>query len=315
MATDWLSYQNQNATRNQPLAPKLVEAMSFLPSMGVSMKVHSGGQDSSGPNRVGSTRHDHGNAGDVDFYQNGRKLDWNKASDLPILSNIVAQAKANGVTGIGAGDDYMGAGRFHIGFGNPGVWGAGGSSKNAPSWLRDAYYGAASSGPIMSYAPQQQPASTPATRAIGAATAQKPRGMIGALASLIPQNISMPQISPKLAGNIQSAIVGPMLGTVAGRTALANMIFPSNIGAAPTITPGSTGPGTAAMAVGRGGVNPVMLTASNGGRDNGYQDDGSNPSGMNKDIYRANAAVLGGGFDQQSINNALSSGKTLHKLA
>lgn len=140
--TDWLEYANQGATRNQPLAPELVNAMSFLPEMGVTMRVVSGGQEASGPNRVGSTRHDHGNAGDVDFYQNGRKLDWNNEADLPILSNIVSRARANGVTGIGAGDDYMGAGRFHIGFGNEAVWGAGGKSENAPDWLRAAYGGA-----------------------------------------------------------------------------------------------------------------------------------------------------------------------------
>lgn len=140
--TDWLEYANQGATRNQPIAPELVNAMSFLPEMGVTMRVVSGGQEASGPNRVGSTRHDHGNAGDVDFYQNGRKLDWNNEADLPILSNIVSQARANGVTGIGAGDDYMGAGRFHIGFGNEAVWGAGGKSENAPDWLRAAYSGA-----------------------------------------------------------------------------------------------------------------------------------------------------------------------------
>lgn len=140
--TDWLEYANQGATRNQPLAPELVNAMSFLPEMGVTMRVVSGGQEASGPNRLGSTRHDHGNAGDVDFYQNGRKLDWNNEADLPILSNIVSQARANGVTGIGAGDDYMGAGRFHIGFGNEAVWGAGGKSENAPDWLRAAYSGA-----------------------------------------------------------------------------------------------------------------------------------------------------------------------------
>jgi hypothetical protein len=36
----------------------------------------------------------------------------------------------------------MGAGRFHVGFGNPGVWGAGGKGANAPAWLVAAYNGA-----------------------------------------------------------------------------------------------------------------------------------------------------------------------------
>lgn len=140
---DWLRYSNSGATRNDPLHPNLVAAMSFLPQMGITMNVVSGGQEAAGEGgaRTGSTRHDHGMAGDVDFYKDGRKLDWNNAADLPILVQIVQTAKARGVTGIGAADDYMGAGRFHIGFGNPGVWGAGGKSANAPEWLRAAYAG------------------------------------------------------------------------------------------------------------------------------------------------------------------------------
>lgn len=138
---DWLKYSNQGATRNDPLNPKLVGAMSFLGDMGITMNVVSGGQEAAGEggSRTGSTRHDHGNAADVDFYVGDRKLDWNNPQDMPILTEIVQRAKANGVTGIGAGDDYMGAGRFHVGFGNAGVWGAGGKGANAPDWLVSAY--------------------------------------------------------------------------------------------------------------------------------------------------------------------------------
>lgn len=140
---DWLKYSNQGATRNDPLDPALIGAMSFLGDMGITMDVISGGQEAAGEGgaRTGSTRHDHGKAADVDFYKDGRKLDWNNPDDMPILVQIVQTAKANGVTGIGAGDDYMGAGRFHVGFGNPGVWGAGGKGANAPDWLRSAYGG------------------------------------------------------------------------------------------------------------------------------------------------------------------------------
>lgn len=141
MATDWLQYQNQNATRNQPLSDRLVGALDFLPEMGVTMRVISGGQDAHGDRRVGSTRHDHGNAADADFYIGNRMLDWNNPGDIPILQDIVRKARSRGVTGIGAGDDYMGAGRMHIGFGDEAVWGAGGSSENAPSWLREAVSG------------------------------------------------------------------------------------------------------------------------------------------------------------------------------
>lgn len=143
-STDWLKYSNSGATRNDPLDPKLVNAMSFLSDMGITMDVISGGQEAAGEGgaRTGSTRHDHGGAADVDFYMGGRKLDWNNPNDMPILTQIVQRAKTNGVTGIGAGDDYMGAGRFHVGFGNPGVWGAGGKGANAPDWLTAAYNGA-----------------------------------------------------------------------------------------------------------------------------------------------------------------------------
>lgn len=139
---DWLSYDNQGATRNDPLSPELVQSMSFLGDMGVTMRVTSGGQENNTDQGTGSTRHNHGNAADADFYIGDRKLDWNNPQDLPIFQQIVTQARANGVTGIGAGDDYMGAGRMHVGFGNPGVWGADGQGANAPDWLTAAYNGA-----------------------------------------------------------------------------------------------------------------------------------------------------------------------------
>lgn len=140
---NWVQYANQGAIRNQPLAPDLLEALSFLPEMGVEMKVYSGGQapKGSGGPRTGSTRHDHGNAADADFYYEGRKLDWNNPEDVPIFQEMVRRGKQRGITGWGAGDDYMGAGRMHVGFGNPGVWGAGGKGANAPGWLREAYHG------------------------------------------------------------------------------------------------------------------------------------------------------------------------------
>ena len=164
----WLRYSNQGATRNDPLDPRLIDAMSFLGDMGITMDVISGGQEAAGTPggaRTGSTRHDHGQAADADFYMGGRKLDWNNPADMPILVQIVQTAKSRGVTGIGAGDDYMGAGRFHVGFGNPGVWGAGGKGANAPDWLVAAYNGAdAGSIPAVSaqyQASTGQPGSTP----------------------------------------------------------------------------------------------------------------------------------------------------------
>lgn len=138
---DWLSYSNQGAVRNQPISDQLKQALSFLEEMGVKMEVFSGGQDGigEGGNRLGSTRHDHGNAADVFFSRNGRRLDWNNPADVPIYQEIVSRARANGVTGFGAGPGYMQPGSMHIGYGTAAVWGAGGAGQNAPDWLRQAY--------------------------------------------------------------------------------------------------------------------------------------------------------------------------------
>lgn len=140
---NWITYSNQNATRDKAISPQLEASMSFLPEMGVTMEVFSGGQDpkGSGGKRTGSTRHDHGHAADVFFYKDGRKLSWENESDIPILQEIVRRGKANGLTGFGAGDGYMQPGSMHIGFGDAAVWGAGGKGKNAPAWLRAAYSG------------------------------------------------------------------------------------------------------------------------------------------------------------------------------
>lgn len=146
----WIRYSNQNATRKHPLSAELTDSMSFLGDMGVTMEVFSGGQPGKGQGpRVGSTRHDHGGAADVFFYKEGRKLDWASPEDQPIFQEIVRRGKAAGVTGFGAGDGYMQKGSMHLGFGAPGVWGAGGKGANAPAWLREAYEGANSPAPLV----------------------------------------------------------------------------------------------------------------------------------------------------------------------
>lgn len=160
----WLRYANQGATRNLPLSPQLQTAFDrFLPQMGVSMEVFSGGQPEKGTSdrRVGSVRHDHGNAADVFFYKDGRKLDWADQNDQSIFQDIVRQGKQAGITGFGAGPGYMQPGSMHVGFGSPGVWGAGGSGKNAPSWLSAAYNGVGSQVAAQEAAPPQAPG-TPA---------------------------------------------------------------------------------------------------------------------------------------------------------
>lgn len=141
----WLTYTNQGATRNLPLSKDLVNAMSFLPDMGLGMEVFSGGQPSTGPHRVGSHRHDWGGAGDVFFTKDGRRLDFNNPADLPYYKQIVTKAKGRGVTGFGAGPGYMARGSMHLGFGPEAVWGATKGRGSAPGWLRAAASGDATS--------------------------------------------------------------------------------------------------------------------------------------------------------------------------
>lgn len=137
----YITYANQGATRNQPLSDDLLKRLQYLQDMGLTAQVFSGGQDAEGPNRTGSHRHDHGESGDVFFYKDGRKLDWSNPDDLPIFRDIVSKGKEAGITGFGAGPNYMQQGSMHIGMGTPAVWGAGGKSDNAPAWLKNAYYG------------------------------------------------------------------------------------------------------------------------------------------------------------------------------
>lgn len=298
---EWLAYANQNATRNQPLSDRLTGALSFLPDLGVTMEVFSGGQDAQGPNRVGSTRHDHGEAADVFFYKDGRRLDWANPDDLPIFEQIVRQGKAAGITGFGAGEGYMRPGSMHLGFGAPAVWGAGGSGANAPEWLRNAY----NAGPM----------ATPPGTMRAQAQAPKAGGFWGGITSPIASvmNMEIPQF-PQVQPEQKQSIMSMAMGSLPVRTAFVRSLMNQNVGAAPSVSQGHSGGGTKAFAVSSKGRSPVSLmgmSAPDSGRG-----DGSNPSGMNKDIYRANAAVLSpGGFNQSSIDRALSSGKTLYKLA
>lgn len=162
-APPWITYTNQNAVRNQPISPRLMEALSFLPEMGLGVEIFSGGQPAIGTSdrRVGSTRHDDGDAADVFFTRGGRRLDWRNPADLPVIQGIVARSRAAGLTGIGAGPGYMQPGSLHVGFGDPAVWGADGKGANAPEWLREAYYGGAAPSQAMALSapqPPQQPA-------------------------------------------------------------------------------------------------------------------------------------------------------------
>lgn len=142
---DWLTYSNQGATRNLPLSPDLIGALGYLADMGITASVYSGGQPGIGTSdrRTGSTRHDHGNAGDFHLtHPELGMLTYENPDHIPILQEVVRRGREAGLTGFGMGPGYMGPNGIHIGFGAPAVWGAEGSSANAPDWLREAYYGA-----------------------------------------------------------------------------------------------------------------------------------------------------------------------------
>lgn len=218
---EWLTYANQGATRSLPISDHLQEALGFLPELGLTMEVFSGGQPEAGQGpRVGSDRHDHGDSADVFFYKDGERLDWANPEHLPIFQEIVQRGKQAGLTGFGAGPGYMQPGSMHLGFGAPAVWGAGGKGANAPDWLKSAYNG----GPLMAYASGSAPVMRP-----GAAP-KKPIGLMGAIGQGLGNMLGFAQqqgapimraagnTAGQVGGNIMRA-ANPM-GTVAGRSAI-----------------------------------------------------------------------------------------------
>lgn len=284
-APSWLTYSNDGATRSQPISPDLVRAMSFLPELGVTMNVYSGGQPASGGNRVGSTRHDHGNAADVMFYQDGRMLNWNNERDLAVLSDIVSRARSSGVTGIGAGDDYMGPGRVHIGFGPEAVWGAGGMSANAPEWLRSAFNAPASARP-------------PALQAIDAALPMnaQPR----------PQGVGL---APSPPGGI-SGILANALGIPA--SGISGMLSPQQSAPprGPQFFEGNIAYGAPAQATdGRRG----MLSSTPGRMEFDERVHGRDMSIMRANREAIREATGLSRINQDSIDKALAAGATLYR--
>ena len=130
--------------RRLPISQQLRSVLERAASeAGVDVRVKSGGQPAagSGGKRIGSTRHDEGNAADLDLYIGNRRLSPNNPEDLAAFKKFVATARAAGATGIGAGEGYMApdASRIHVGFGKEATWGAGGKSANAADWLKESF--------------------------------------------------------------------------------------------------------------------------------------------------------------------------------
>ena len=115
--------QAQSGIRKLPISDKLNSVLQQAArAAGVDVTVTSGGQPGypKGP-RTGSTRHDHGNAADLDLYVGGRILSDRNPADIELKKKFVAAATAAGASGVGAG--YMGPTKIHVGFGTPAKWG------------------------------------------------------------------------------------------------------------------------------------------------------------------------------------------------
>ena len=129
-------------TRDLPIASRLKQILSFAASVaGIDeVRVESGGQCAIGTcsKRVGSTRHDLGNAADLDLIKDGRVLKFTDSNDLPLFEAFVEAAASFGATGIGGDVGYMGPTRIHVGFGSRATWGGNAGRGAAPSWLENA---------------------------------------------------------------------------------------------------------------------------------------------------------------------------------
>jgi hypothetical protein len=119
-------------TRKQELSSRLKDQLNYAADKsGVKVEVYSGGQPkigTPGAARVGSTRHDDGNAADLKLYVEDDKgkrryLDMNDPNDKKIMSKFVTHAAEAGATGIGAGNGYMGSKSIHVGGGSEATWG------------------------------------------------------------------------------------------------------------------------------------------------------------------------------------------------
>jgi hypothetical protein len=220
MAGYTLTYANKGV-RNLPLSPEVAEIYrKAAEAAGIGeIRVTSGGQEASGPNRTGSHRHDLGGAGDIQLVADGRVLNFTDPKDLPVISKFVSAAKAAGATGIGAGTDYMGPNTLHVGLGSPSVWGAGGKGANAPEWLQKAYGTTLNSNPV-AVAEAAAPAAT---------TEETPKTWDQKVASLAKEEGGLDDIVKAMAAQRESQ--------AAAIAANSQITPPSFAGAAPSVDP------------------------------------------------------------------------------
>jgi hypothetical protein len=122
--------------RNQAIQPELKRQLeSAALANDLQVEVFSGGQPKIGTSnrRTGSTRHDLGGAADVKLRdpKTGKLLDMRVPADRARMIGFTREAVAQGATGVGAGEGYMGANALHIGGGSKASWGG-------ADWIEDA---------------------------------------------------------------------------------------------------------------------------------------------------------------------------------
>jgi hypothetical protein len=136
----------QHATRNKRISQALHDILEFAGRMtGIDVEIYSGGQPRTGPNRIGTHRHDIGPGlmGAADLHmldaRTGRILNSDNQDDRKRMAIFMAESAAAGATGIGHAPGYMGSKSTHIGGGSVAVWGTRNSRAGAPDWVIAAF--------------------------------------------------------------------------------------------------------------------------------------------------------------------------------
>lgn len=135
---------NNRGTRNKPPPMNLMQIINAVAGKyGAVANVTSGGQPPKGTSarRTGSTRHDiNVGAVDMQLLKGGKPVPHTTAAGQQLWAGFIRDLASHGLTGFGAGQGYMGPTTAHVGYGSRAVWGAGGKSRNAPGWLRQAAF-------------------------------------------------------------------------------------------------------------------------------------------------------------------------------
>ena len=131
---DNVRYELDGKIRSQPPSPSLMDNISRNASLlgnDVGVVVTSGGQPSTGPNRTGSHRHDHGQSVDFVLTRYGQKV--TPAEDPKLYASMI-ELSARDNPGIGHYDWGL-----HVGGGQAAFWGPDTTSATADPGFRSAY--------------------------------------------------------------------------------------------------------------------------------------------------------------------------------